>query len=780
MPHTIPHPDQTLREEPRKLTDDELGDIRRSLPNINFLNDEIYQTVVDGIWKNTILPQLKIVKVVPSEISREISDESGFNRIVTPFKDQIIEQFVRSKNDPGKPIGAVTADAVGEPITQTTLKVSHFAGRGKARVGIDSLQELMSVSQHRKNSTAYVILRNKDLMFRDAMNILSDHSRVTLHEIIRSYDFLDPEEAKQEDWYNSFWAIKPWEQLMVKSVFRLQLDQTSLIRYRVTPKMIGDILEAPTSPPSVVVVPSPIAEGIIDIYIMDDARQHLQANIGKLEIGEDPIYLFSHHILVPFFKTLLIRPGGVFREGVPVTIPVMSLVLHEEHLIENKTTFRIMGDVGTPFPNPDADYWRLIINPIPHREKGIPIYRLGHLLFYFGFILTGIEYRRGLRDEDEMTHAISFDNETRGFIEFDFSDPEDELYVESVIVIAPKEINEIAKIDERTPVKYLLSKISEDKKRVINEENSRLKSVASSPNEYKPILGEASDVERLSEYWIIETEQNVSDLVPGMEQSNLSLPDLLSIDFVDPRFSVSNHLREIAKTLGLEALRAYIFQEFYQTLSMAGDYVDPQHIALISDYITHPGFPIPMTGYGYSKRSIDVLSNASYDRAPEKFMVAAATGRLDSTTQSGAAAIAVGGRVPVGTGLIRSDLIQMHQLRDVRRKTTDPNSLINDLRQISDRPPDEISVRPTVQIIVKDVESAEEQARKIVDRARKLRALRPSVPTSRGTLDIGTHTQPTDEPLRSMIIAPEVVIPQAIDRIRQLTGGVLKIKSLEQ
>lgn len=59
------------------------------------------------------------------------------------------EKFTRSLLEPGTPIGAVTAQSIGEPTTQMTLKTFHFAGVASMNItqGVPRIKEIVNASK---------------------------------------------------------------------------------------------------------------------------------------------------------------------------------------------------------------------------------------------------------------------------------------------------------------------------------------------------------------------------------------------------------------------------------------------------------------------------------------------------------------------------------------------------------------------------------------------------------------------------------------------------------
>ncbi len=73
--------------------------------------------------------------------------------------NEIITQTNKSFIEPGEMIGIVTAQSLGEPLTQMTLNTFHRAGSGvKGMGGIPRLTEIMNMTKIPKEPFMYLYL----------------------------------------------------------------------------------------------------------------------------------------------------------------------------------------------------------------------------------------------------------------------------------------------------------------------------------------------------------------------------------------------------------------------------------------------------------------------------------------------------------------------------------------------------------------------------------------------------------------------------------------------
>lgn len=102
------------------------------------------------------------------------------------------EKLLLAKIEPGTLIGFITAQSIGEPVTQSNLKIFHKAGIGKnVSLGLPRLRELMSLSENIKTPNMTIYLKGVDENL--AKLIASDIQYTVLEDIIEfSEIFFDP------------------------------------------------------------------------------------------------------------------------------------------------------------------------------------------------------------------------------------------------------------------------------------------------------------------------------------------------------------------------------------------------------------------------------------------------------------------------------------------------------------------------------------------------------------------------------------------------------------
>jgi len=138
--------------------------------------------------------------------------------------------------------------------------------------------------------------------------------------------------------------------------------------------------------------------------------------------------------------------------------------------------------------------------------------------------------------------------------------------------------------------------------------------------------------------WVIRTDG-----------SNLSR--VLEISGVDPIRTTTNHVHEVAKTLGIEAARNAIIKEALGVLEEQGLDVDIRHVMLVADIMTATGEVRQIGRHGISGEKTSVLARAAFEITVPNIVDAAIKGE-DDPLRGVTENVIVGQSIPIGTGLV--------------------------------------------------------------------------------------------------------------------------------
>ena len=153
-------------------------------------------------------------------------------------------------------------------------------------------------------------------------------------------------------------------------------------------------------------------------------------------------------------------------------------------------------------------------------------------------------------------------------------------------------------------------------------------------------------------------EKRGSEWIITTEGSNLY--GLFSNPLVDATKTISNNMWEILDTLGIEATRQFLFEEFIDVVSSDGTFINPAHIQLLVDAMVFSGTIISISRYGARKMEGGAISNASFEQSLETLTRAGLKGETELI--NGVSASILLGKMPrVGTGVVEL-LVDMDKL----------------------------------------------------------------------------------------------------------------------
>ena len=108
-----------------------------------------------------------------------------------------------------------------------------------------------------------------------------------------------------------------------------------------------------------------------------------------------------------------------------------------------------------------------------------------------------------------------------------------------------------------------------------------------------------------------------------------NLMDLLALEYIDSRRTVSNDIREMLDIFGIEAARDCIYYELSSAIEGEGGYINAHHKALLCDRMSITPSMVPIDRHGINKDDIGPIAKASFEETPEMFLKAARHAELD-------------------------------------------------------------------------------------------------------------------------------------------------------
>ena len=132
--------------------------------------------------------------------------------------------------------------------------------------------------------------------------------------------------------------------------------------------------------------------------------------------------------------------------------------------------------------------------------------------------------------------------------------------------------------------------------------------------------------------------------------SGSNLKEVLLLDHVDKKRTVTNDIFEVLNVLGIEAARQAIIREASKVIEDQGLDVDVRHIMLVADLMTTTGTVKGITRGGITGEKPSVLARASFETPLKHLVKASLLGERDDL-HSVIENVMMNQPVPVGTGL---------------------------------------------------------------------------------------------------------------------------------
>jgi DNA-directed RNA polymerase II subunit RPB1 len=109
-----------------------------------------------------------------------------------------------------------------------------------------------------------------------------------------------------------------------------------------------------------------------------------------------------------------------------------------------------------------------------------------------------------------------------------------------------------------------------------------------------------------------------------------NLLDVLGLDFIDNKRTISNDIIEIYNVLGIEAARQAIYNELVEVVEFDGTYINYHNYSVLVDRMSATSKLISIFRHGINNDNIGPIAKASFEETPEMFLKAARHAELDT------------------------------------------------------------------------------------------------------------------------------------------------------
>jgi DNA-directed RNA polymerase II subunit RPB1 len=128
---------------------------------------------------------------------------------------------------------------------------------------------------------------------------------------------------------------------------------------------------------------------------------------------------------------------------------------------------------------------------------------------------------------------------------------------------------------------------------------------------------EHNGVYKKEEIWVLDT-------------IGTNLLDVLGLNFIDNKRTLSNDIVEIYNVLGIEAARQAIYNELVEVVEFDGTYINFHNYSVLVDRMTYTDKLISIFRHGINNDNIGPIAKASFEETPEMFLKAAKHAELDT------------------------------------------------------------------------------------------------------------------------------------------------------
>ena len=158
-----------------------------------------------------------------------------------------------------------------------------------------------------------------------------------------------------------------------------------------------------------------------------------------------------------------------------------------------------------------------------------------------------------------------------------------------------------------------------------------------------------------------------------------NLKEILARDDIDTKRTYSNDIREVYRTLGIEAARKCILTELEDAFSDT-TYINYHHLAMLCDRICTTKKMVSVFRHGINNDDIGPIAKASFEETPEMFLRAARHAELDLMTGV-SANIMCGQDGYFGTGAFQV-LLDINEVNKLETKTLEEKINVEDMLKI--------------------------------------------------------------------------------------------------
>jgi DNA-directed RNA polymerase subunit A" len=126
--------------------------------------------------------------LMPESLLKEIDEKCPAAKL-KKVAEKVYEEYTNSKVEPGEPVGLIAAESIGEPGTQMTLNVFHFAGVSEMNVtmGLPRLIEILDGRKSPSTPMMEIYLKNPYNKGKDIRELALSIKETSLGELVEEF-----------------------------------------------------------------------------------------------------------------------------------------------------------------------------------------------------------------------------------------------------------------------------------------------------------------------------------------------------------------------------------------------------------------------------------------------------------------------------------------------------------------------------------------------------------------------------------------------------------------
>ena len=529
----------------------------------------------------------QIVKALARQFETNPKILEGLKKsVLLEIVDVIHDDYEKCKVENGKMVGVVSAQSLGEKLTQGSLNSFHFSGISAGRAsfsGLGRLQELLGVVETLKNPSLTIYLK-KNYTGPEIRRLITKFQYTVVHDLVSKYVVKKEEEIPKEIWHEIYEEVfgkrndidrPPW-------ILRLFFDKQKLYDLRITLKDVSDIIESNFN--DLRVVFSGLDNAYMDIYHDNKIDT---TNVNNFITPENALFYHLRDIVWPSISALTVSGVKNISKLYPTNVRLSQAI---KRYVKHPLGVKLDLDTG---------FMSMHHITLQEIQEFVNFQLDSEQSYNDNILITDLSPKQVKSQVDSL--YVNFSD-----IVSKVSEKKNSLH----ITLNPDLISHY-RIDS-DDIRVML--ISTDYN--IKDNNIVINNISLS--DYNSSLASQevfSLMKQLkSEHWYYETE-------------GTNLEGVFSVSEVYQQATVSNNLKEIYETLGIEAARQFLVEEFMRN---GGDAINSAHVTLLADTMTYIGIVIAVTRHGQAKQNIEFLARSNFEENTKNFLQAAGAGETDN------------------------------------------------------------------------------------------------------------------------------------------------------